>query len=495
MAWSTNLWLLCAPVLTLGFVALGLVVPYLLRHDSVALFALFPVAILVLMLRLRLATPGARARLLSGNSPFGCFHAPRTPEAFVERLCEVWQATGRRPTVVGSGWGFFIARAHARDAVFTHKLKGKVGAFTFLAGTELRTVEATIRKEHGRTFWSTPTMQRISIGSWLARSCHGNSGAAGKPSSYAASRVLVVDLATRETACAGTYWAEYGTIKHDFDKFPGRFAIVAVSFAPERMPTNFWLQKSRADVRPSLLASSQGLREWLTREAVLRVLFFGWARSDLAIGVTYVEFRPEEGDLPDVRRECLDCCGREVPHIDPHDCSASCMSLQLDTCSLICGWYETAKRSWRGVIKLSDANAFSPDPSWLGFPIVSILSGTVNFELIFLLPQLVAPSPRTQEFRVQKLCNTLFDLYKKVWGRSELRMASLDKGLVFVDCIVREHDVAAVVAAIQPHVHANTVALHDAKFQGDSLKSTIQGESPLGAGLFLVTPRAVFGMS
>ena len=87
--------------------------------------------------------------------------------------------------------------------------------------------------------------------------------------------------------------------------------------------------------------------------------------------------------------------------------------MQLDTCSLVCGWYEKAKRSWRGIILLSDANAFSPDPSWLGFPILSLLSGTVNFELIFVLPQLVAPTPRSQELRVQKLCNALFAVYPR----------------------------------------------------------------------------------
>jgi hypothetical protein len=178
-----------------------------------------------------------------------------------------------------------------------------------------------------------------------------------------------------------------------------------------------------------------------------------------------------------------------IPHVDPHDCSAACMSMQLDTCSLVCGWYETAKRSWRGIIKLSDANAFSPDPSWLGFPIVSLLSGTVNFELIFVLPQLVAPTPRSQELRVQKLCNALFAVYRKVWGRSELRMGSLDKGLVFVDCIARERDAAAIVTAIKPHAHAGAVALHDGKFQGESVTSAIRA-----AGLVRKTPRVVFSM-
>ena len=87
-----------------------------------------------------------------------------------------------------------------------------------MAGTELRDVERALRKAYGRTFWSTPTMQRISIGSWLARSCHGNSGAAGKPSSYAAARVLVVDLTSLETAQQGARWVEYAQIKRDFDR-------------------------------------------------------------------------------------------------------------------------------------------------------------------------------------------------------------------------------------------------------------------------------------
>jgi len=482
---STILWLAAAPALVLVFAG-ATVGALLLRAHLVPCLALAFVAIVALAMRLRLRGAGARARLLSGNSPFAWFRAPRTPDEFVEELCAVWKATGRRPTVVGSGWGFFIGRARAPDAVFTHRLKGRLRTATFLAGTELRTVEAALRKAHGKTFWSTPTMQRISIGSWLARSCHGNSGAAGKPSSYAAARVLVIDLTSLETAQQGPRWSEYGQIKRDFDRSPGQFVIAAVEFDLARMSDNIWLQKGRADVGFDRYTATLALREWLTSEAVLRVLFFGSARK-IGIGVTYVPFDPDEDTMVS-RREC-GCCGRLVPHVDPHDCSAACMSMQLDTCSLVCGWYETAKREWRGVIRLSDANAFSPDPSWLGFPTISLLSGTVNYELIFILPQIVAPTPRKQELRVQKLCNALLTLYEQVWGRSELRMGGLDKGLVFVDCITRERDAPAVVAALKPHVHLQTVALHDAKFQGDSVTNAITR-----AGLFRETPRTVFAM-
>ena len=222
MAISTVLWLACAPALTASFAAL-VVAACVLHAKTGATAALVASAVLVLLLRFRLADAGARARILSGHSPFGCFAAPKTVEAFVDRLCAVWHATDGRPAVVGSGWGWFIGRARAPNAVFTHNLQGRIGKLAFLAGTELRTVEATLRKQYGRTFWSTPTMQRISIGSWLARSCHGNSGAAGKPTRYAASRVLVVDLASLETTRQGARWEEYGAMKPRFDKEPGRF--------------------------------------------------------------------------------------------------------------------------------------------------------------------------------------------------------------------------------------------------------------------------------
>ena len=46
-----------------------------------------------------------------------------------------------------------------------------------------------------------------------------------------------------------------------------------------------------------------------------------------------------------------------------------------------------------------------------------------------------------------------------------------------------------IVTAIKPHAHAGTVALHDAKFQGESVTRAIRA-----AGLVRKTPRAVFSM-
>jgi hypothetical protein len=474
-------WLLLAPLLT--GTSVGLFVAFLREGDDpVRFFALLAGAVLALLLRLRLTSAGARARILSGHSPFGCFSAATTPEAFTAELCAVWDDTGQRPSVVGSGWGWFIGRATAPRAVHTHRLKGRFGKTsktTFLAGTELRDAERMLRLAHGRTFWSTPTMQRISIGSWLGRSCHGNSGAAGKPSSYAAGRVYVIDMDSRASTARGPYWADYNTAKHLFDEDPERYAIVAVEFDAGRMADNLWLQKRKVEVGLQEHVPHADLLQWLTPDAVLRVLFFGSARKR-GIGVTYVPY--VTGNPVEKRRECY-CCGGMVPHVDPHGCSAACTSMQLDTCSLVCGCYEQAARNWRGIIKLSDANAFSPDPSWLGFPTIALLSGTVNYELVFLL----ANDEPSAIMRVQKLSNTLIRLHERVWGRWELRMADPNGGLIFVDCITRERDARRVIEAIRPHVHNRAVALHSGKFQGRSVVNAIAT-----LGLVKDTPRVIF---
>ena len=487
MVSSTVVWLVCGPALTATFI--GLLIAFLLERDDPALyFSLMGAAILVLLLRLRLSAPGARARLLSGNAPYGCFNAPRTPEEFADNLLQVWRATARRPTVVGSGWGFFIGRVSAHNAVFTHKLKGSRGSdFTFFAGTELRTVQAELRKKYNLAFWSTPTMQRISIGSWLARSCHGNQGPLGQPSNFAATWVRVVDLESPKTAEKGLQWMEYENAKHEFDQDPGRFVIAEVVLDRKRMSADDYLQKARCDVEPSPYpnTASQGLLEWLTDKAVLRVLFFGSSRKNMAIGATWVWFNRKEHTVP--KRHQCDFFGPLVPHVDPHTCSVAGTSFQLDTCSLLCGYYEKSKNGWKGIIRLSDANAFSPDPSWLGFPLVALLSTTVNFELMFVLAFDVSKMHQV-EVRIQRLCDTIFGVFNQIWGRSEIRCGKLSDGLIFLDCVMQPWNAHVMIRAIEPHVHARAVALHDSKYQGKEVTDAIAQ-----VGYTKKTPRVLFG--
>ena len=80
-----------APALVVVF-ASAAVGAFVLRAHFALSVALAFLAIVALLMRLRLRSAGARARLLSGNSPFAWFHAPQTPEEFVEELCAVWRA-------------------------------------------------------------------------------------------------------------------------------------------------------------------------------------------------------------------------------------------------------------------------------------------------------------------------------------------------------------------------------------------------------------------
>ena len=404
-------WLLLAPLLTGASV--GLFVAVLLERDNpVRFFALLAGAALATFLRVRLSSAGARARVLSGNFPFGCFRAPKTPEEFSQQLYDAWIATGQRPTVVGSGWGWFIGRASARDAVFTHKLKGRIGEFTFLAGTELR-VRRGGHPQGARAHLLVDAHDAAHLHRLVARAelprqlgrrgqaelVRGRARAGGRPDDApgGARRAAVARLRhhqARVGRAAGAARDRRGRVR-------ARAHAQGLLAAEARARTS----------RPSPSTTSQGLREWLTAEAVLRVLFFGAARRDLAIGVAYVRIRPGGGRA---RR-----AARVLRLLRPHDARTSTRTtapLRACRCSstraLWCA-AGTRRPSGRGAAssRLSDANAFSPDPSWLGLPIVARAERqTVNFELIFVLPQLDDGLSRRARrmLGVQKLCNALF---------------------------------------------------------------------------------------
>ena len=474
-------WLASAPLSVGLALACVLTATLVFEPNQGAWVLLIAAGLLLSAFRARLHEAGARARILSGNSPLLGFHAPNAQRerALIDELVSVFRATGKRPTIVGCGWGFFIGRRIAKGAVFTHNLTGRVDEarpFLFYAGTTIATVCSIFEREFGKTFWSTPTNQHISIGSWLARSCHGNAGPSGHASSYAAETVYVVDLETAETAARGIQTLAYSDAKVGFDAEPTRWFLLAVDFAPARLADDFYLQKKLCEVKADR-GVSPGLREWLSDEAVLRVLFFGSARR-LGLGVTYTKLVSLDSAVD--RMACGCCC--RTRHVDPHCCSTACMSMQLDTCSIFGGWYEHAKVAWRGVIKMGDANRFTP-ASFLdllpSIPLIVLGCGLLNFEFFFILRKSLDGGRRAQERAVQMLCNDVLRLFQgagSIWGRSELRMGAIDRGLVCLDFIAAETDAPRIIQAILPHIHASAIALHDSKYESEFLVKALQRE-------------------
>ena len=490
---SVVFWLTLAPIAVLLFVTTAVcAVVAFSEYQYVWGSLLLGSALITLLFRIRLRAVGARARFLSGNSPLSLFHAPngKSENALVKEVVESFRATGKRPDIVGCGWGYFIGRRVARGPFFTHRLVGRPDEqrpLLFLCGTTIKEVSEIILKEFDKTFWSTPTHQNISIGSWLSRSCHGNSGTAGKPSSWAAETVYVIDMETVKSASVGIQPLQYSSAKAMFDAAQGRYFLVAVEFAKERLADNIILQKRLVEV-PIDRSVSFGLRSWLSDDAVLRVLFFGTARP-FGLGVLYTQLRSVDTI---VTRDVCGCFGK-TKHVDPHCCSAPCMSMQLDTCSLVCGWYEKNKKAWRGITTLKNANAFSPSSLLDLLPIIPLAvlwTGLLNFEFIFTIRKSLTAGRRFQEQNVQSLCNAILQLFRgrgKMWGRCEIRMGSIDRGLVFLDCIAREGDAVRIIKTIKPHVHGSIVAMHDSKYNSEAINLDLARE-----GLTLKTPRVVF---
>tara|TARA_B100000795_G_C22801291_1_gene442068 strand:+ start:2218 stop:3687 length:1470 start_codon:yes stop_codon:yes gene_type:complete len=481
---ATEFFLWCGPVsVVLG---VGFAVAALLDTDQVSRIIYGTLSLLAFLLRTRLAFNGARARLLTGNNPLESSHAPTNPTEFVALLQEIWDKAYTRPTIVGAGWGFFIGRRCARNAVFTHRMTGRCPdeQNAWFAGTTIKTVSTSILKHDKRTFWSTPTMQHISIGSWICRSCHGNAGAGGKPSSHAVAILHYVHIATRETTLSGMQSHNYAMIKDEIDAHPDHYAIVAITFELKRMTPNIKLQKNLCKITADTSGVCNGLQKWLTDDAILRVLFFGSAR-EIGLGMMYTE--ADMTKAPTMRSILCGLC--KVEHVDPHCLSAECMSMQLDTCSYLGGWYEKSKDAWHGRILLSDANAFSPNPGTiLLLPLVTILSPFKNFEFIFNLRKKIEASDK--RVQVQHLCNTLLGLFtgpSKLKGRSDLRIGNLESGTMFVDCIMDVTDTPILIKALAQHVHGNVIALHDSKFRSATLQSHI-----LAAKLSLTTPRVIY---
>lgn len=499
MARSTALWLATAPIAVASAIAL-LASGAAVRLDAPLLAAgLWSAAALALLYRARVAH--ALARVLCGTSPLGTANAPSTQTELVDAVLRVFEANAHkppadaRPQIVGQGWGYYLARRAARRAIFTHRLRGRPDArghpLRFYGGTTISEVCACLHAAYGKTFWSTPTHQQISIGSWLARSCHGNGGPSGFPSSHAAAVVHVLHIETAETARRGVQRHAYAQARAWFDADPDDWVIVAVEFAWEHLaPSDALLQKRMVTVPKRATGASDGLSAWLSDDAVLRVLFFGSARPKRGVGVTYVR-------VPDrktaVKRRL--CCGVgcEVDHVDPHFGSTAYMSMQLDTCSLLGGWYETSAEAWRGMTTLRHANAFSPSSLLNAVPLAPLVvlwTGLVNVEFIFVLRRSVEGGRAAREQTVQALCNALMDVFAAVWGRCEVRLGDLERGLLFLDTSAREADAARIVEAIAPFVHARQIALHDSKYRSEAIVDHVYKN-----GLEAASPRTVYAQA
>ena len=367
--------------------------------------------------------------------------------------------------VVGSGWGFFERRNGPSGVkLFTHRMHGRVIDLTlpsyqqrWLAGSTIAEVSRSLLRENNACFFSHPTMDYISVGSWLALGNHGNAGDSGRPSSKAMTSARVVDLRTGDSFEVTEYRALRelfdGTVAGGNDHLNHAITSVVFDLRKEFMkrPADEVVLKRRIDVGGA--NDIDGASEWLNLGALQRVLFMGGARK-YALGVRW-EAVPTK-------------CDTTFDHVDPHTCSRFCMYLQSDPCSVWCGW-SREKPAWRTKVAYYESLRWVP----LLYPVMMlfvVLTGHRNFEIVFRYED-----GQFGPDRLAKLVSEMIALHKQIGGRSEVRYGGTGKP-IFLDVVLRR-DFHKVFSVLYDRLGIQTLALHPGKW--DALPTGMCARAPL----------------
>ena len=265
-------------------------------------------------------THGPRVMIRAGAWPALCIgdYTVRTEAELRQAAKAVFESTGKPPTVVGSGWGFFLYRKGATGPrIFTHRYTGRqeTDRTRWKSGTTIMSLTRTLLKERNQVLETYPTMDYITLGGWFGPACHGNGGPASGVSSDAMLNARVLDMtADRIVGNKPMGWKELRRLFDSKDHY--KYCILDV------MITN---TKPNSDVQKKgiIIDSQAKAAEWLDVRSYLRVIFLGAARKDYGIGLLW-----------------LPIYDTEESHRDPHYCSRYCQYTQVDNCSVVCGWHE-----------------------------------------------------------------------------------------------------------------------------------------------------------
>jgi len=325
-----------------------------------------------------------RVLIRSGAFPAACRDDafPRDEVEFRQAVADLKRRKGRLPTIVGGGWGFFLKRyGPPAPRIFTHKFTGQVPnePRRWWAGTTIAAVNKHFLKNN-KTLPSLPTMNYISIGSWVSCANHGNDGDAQTVA--AIQQVTILDMESNSTQRVA-YTEARRIFDSDFEK---RHCVLDVSF---KVVDNKLMQK-----RGILVIDPQSAADWLAPGASLRLLFLGAAR-DYGIGLRW--------ELP----------YDDDPHHDPHFFSRFCQFLQVDICSVFFGCHEPMSK-FNGKVSLYNANRWAP-PIFPLMTIATIFSGILNFEIFFKLPE-----PLNGDI-LSRFILAAIAFHKTRGGRSEIR--------------------------------------------------------------------------
>jgi len=372
--------------------------------DHVKYITAFIVAVALIVYTVGIRMHSPRVLIRAGAFPALCRGdaTPTTEDEFIDAVARIYRRTMKPPTIVGSGWGFFLMHRGARGPrIFTHKFKGRapLNPTRWCAGTTIAHVAKELLK-NDVTFGSHPTMDYISLGAWFARANHGNSGDRGTASSKCLKNARVLNMITGVVTVM-----QYNEIRTLFDGADaGEHVILDVEF--HNLVQNVAVQK-----RGIIIDSPETAAEWLAPGAYLRLCFQGGARS-YAIGARWEDVYSD------------------TDHRDPHFCSRVCTYYQMDICSVFGGWHEPIS-TYTSKTTLYNANRWMP--IILPFETIAVLvSGIRNFEIVFQIGRVLDGQT------LFLLISEMIKIHKRVGGRSEVRYGRLATDTpIFLDCAMR----------------------------------------------------------
>jgi len=378
---------------------------------------------------------------------------PRTEAELITHALAAYDSGNKSLTTVSHGWSWYLSKQAARGPrLWTTRFTGPVDTDDHLdnvplhwkSGTTLVEVKKRF-KAVGKTVVDTPSMEWLSLGSWISSCSHGHPGtlSIGTSPLHWLESARVLDCETKQISIddESVLLAKFLSKQTSQISKSSQYVILSVKFKADAVVPNTLVARKGTDVK-----DVTDVDRWLRGEFI-RLIFV--SRHKKSLGVVWS--RPVgEPVITDEK------------HMHPHTCSTVCFHCHSDVDAAVpwgglCGFGAT-RHNYGGFAELDHAYA-SISPTF--FPFQTILPQIFTvYNLELFLPIL----PRNRNSRL------LFSLIKRLegfhfenGGRTELRLAS-DASVLFLDLSTQNLNAVDVYFRLLKAIGLDRGAQHPGKF-------------------------------
>ena len=384
---------------------------------------------------------------------------PTTEEELVQFCIEAYEReNGKRVLIPSHGWSWYLKKQPAQGPrVWTTRFVGSIDYDSFLplvwrAGTAL----AEVKKNYaaiGRTLIDTPSMEWLSLASWIVSCSHGHPGLSSKGKSplHWVERARVLDLVTKkitdddETILMSKFHSS--PTSNSLSSPSARFVILTVQIRASAVVEDIAVQRFAARID-----SPDRLLQW-KRGQFVRLMFISRHRRSLGIVWT----NPTNGVVNLTARY----------HMHPHLCSRIAFWQHSDVDSALpCNCWDFGEKleAYDGYAKMSEA--FSGiNPQF--FPLQTMLPQI----LCVFNHELICPIPSSKQGDVNWLFNLIIrleDFHYNFGGRTELRLSG-DDTLLYLDLSIRSVGSMKAYHSVLFEYGIQKAAQHAGKYVSESI--------------------------